>query len=172
MRCIPRYGILLLLAIHVCILSAKLKDNRSRARTSPLNYGEFTNAKLVDCYDGDTCKFNLADVHPLLGANINVRLIGLDAPEMRSKCKEERRSASIAKGMLLDLLTNATNIRLKNTRRDKYFRILAEVFADELDVQRVLLQSGAAIAYDGRKKASHVWCQSERGAQPTLRFEL
>jgi micrococcal nuclease len=140
---------------------------------TPKIYGDFHEAELVDCYDGDTCKFNLPNVHPLLGANINVRLLGIDAPEIKTKCQEERHFGLSARDALRQLLHNASKISLKNTQRDKYFRILADIYADNLNVQRALLDRQLVVPYDGKKKAPQgkYWCQPAVRVQ-TSRIDL
>ncbi|WP_147835633.1 thermonuclease family protein, partial [Victivallis vadensis] len=60
----------------------------------------------------------------------SIRLRGINTPELRSRNKEERRSAQLEKQRLSDLLHNARVIELRNIGRDKYFRIDADVYID------------------------------------------
>ena len=157
-----------MLVLVVVVLLHVLSTDIILVRAAPENYGDFRNAKLVECYDGDTCKFDLPNIHPLLGSKINVRLLGIDAPEIKSKCKEERRLGFFARDSLRSLLFNASAIRLKSTRRDKYFRILADIYADEVDVQQVLLDRKLVIPYNGRNKYQQGWCQTAKDSHIEL----
>lgn len=51
-------------------------------------------------------------------------------------------------------MEKAAHITLKETGRDKYFRIVARVVADGVDV---LLKEGLAVPYGGGKKIKE-WC--------------
>lgn len=57
------------------------------------SYGSFKGVVFHGCYDGDTCTFTKPGVHPLLGEKIKVRLRGVDAAEIRSKCDWEKEHA-------------------------------------------------------------------------------
>jgi micrococcal nuclease len=54
-------------------------------------------------------------------------------------------------------LKQAHTIYIRHTARDKYFRVLAEVFADEQDVREILILRGLAIPYHGGTKTKD-WC--------------
>lgn len=56
---------------------------------SPAFATDFPNVTYHHCYDGDTCTFTLPGVHPLFGEKINIRLVGIDTPEIRVKCEQE-----------------------------------------------------------------------------------
>ena len=98
------------------------------------------------CYDKDTCKFTLPDPHLLIGNKINVRLNGIDTPEIRGKCWREKGLALNAKRRLNEIL--------KKSKRGKYFRIVAGVWADGVEVNEVLINEGYAVRYQGGKKQS------------------
>ena len=59
----------------------------------------FTGVRALDCYDGDTCTFDILEDHPILGRltfrAVSVRIQGLDAPERRHPACSRR---SIAVG--------------------------------------------------------------------------
>ncbi|MBF0416961.1 MAG: thermonuclease family protein [Magnetococcales bacterium] len=65
-----------------------------------------------------------------------------------------------AKEMVRDLLRTSGHIALKDVGRDKYFRIVARVVADGVDVGERLLQEGLAVPYEGGAKSG--WCRMER----------
>jgi endonuclease YncB( thermonuclease family) len=109
------------------------------------------------CYDGDTCTVSLPDGIPaLFGDHITVRLSGIDTPEIRGMCDQEKALAQQAQALTQRLMAQATKIDLLEPRRDKYFRILARVMADGHEVAEELVKSGLAVHYDGEKKKD--WC--------------
>ena len=59
--------------------------------------------------------------------------------------------------MVEEILKDAERIDLKNMGRGKYFRIVADVYADGENLAEALIDSGMAVKYDGRKK-NHKWC--------------
>ena len=106
--------------------------------------------------------FNIKGVHPLIGEKINVRLFGVDTPEIRTKDKCEKEKGRTAKKLVANLLKNAKRIDLENIERDKYFRILAEVKFDQKSLSQVLIKNGLAYAYFGKTKPKINWCNLER----------
>ena len=121
-------------------------------------YGDYEGAIYVRNYDGDTITFNLPSLHPIIGKKIAVRVNGIDTPEIRGKCDKEKYDAEQAKGMVEDLLKDAERIDLKNLQRGKYFRIVADVYADGKNLAEALVDSGMAVRYNGGKKNSR-WCK-------------
>lgn len=109
------------------------------------------------CYDGDTCTFTLPAVPPPFGNQIPVRLAGIDTPEMHGKCAREKSLARQAQAVTTRLLSEAKQIELLDMRRDKYFRVLADIKADGKDIAQVLLTAGLAVPYTGGTKMAK-WC--------------
>jgi micrococcal nuclease len=109
------------------------------------------------CYDGDTCTVSLPPGIPaLFGDHITVRLAGIDTPEMKGICEEEKALARQARALTQTLMVQAMKIELLEPRRDKYFRILARVMADDREVAQELVKAGLARPYEGGKKER--WC--------------
>ena len=121
-------------------------------------FGDYEGAIYVRNYDGDTITFNLPKLHPIIGKKIAVRVNGIDTPEIRGKCDKEKYDAEQAKSMVEDFLKDAERIDLKNMERGKYFRIVADVYADGENLAEALVDSGMAIRYDGGKKNAR-WCE-------------
>lgn len=122
----------------------------------------FRCVKYIKNYDADTVTFNIPNVHPMIGQNINVRVKGVDTPEMRTKNSCEKKKAILAKQKVQELLIQASKIDLINVSRGKYFRVVADVIIDGNSLSDYLLKNGYAYAYDGGTKKSMNWCQSLR----------
>lgn len=131
-------------------------DKNSRAMIT--SYGDFNNVEYVSNYDGDTLRVSIKNLHPLIGSNINIRVNGIDTPEMKGGCEKSKALAKEAKLVVQELLTKAKQIRLLNCTRGKYFRICADVYADNINVASLLLAKGLAVKYDGGTK-THDWCK-------------
>ena len=54
------------------------------------NYGMLIIEKVTSIYNGDTFRANIAGLHSLIGERIDIRVAGVDTPEMRSKRKQEK----------------------------------------------------------------------------------
>ena len=119
-------------------------------------YGDLVVEKYISAYDGDTFRVDVAEIHPLIGQNMPIRLRGVDTPEIRAKCDQEKALAIKARDFVRDLLANAETILLENIDRGKYFRIVADVSVDGVDLGSTLIENGLGRPYDGGKKES--WC--------------
>ena len=128
----------------------------STANASDLVYGNFVGVEYVKNYDGDTITVNIKDVHPLIGSLISIRINGIDTPEMKSDCPNEKILAYNAKVLIEKFLKNGKVITLKNVNRDKYFRILADVYVDGINIANVLIKNKMAVPYNGGTKID--WC--------------
>ena len=109
-------------------------------------------------YDGDTVMFNIPNVHPLLGRKINIRLQGIDTPELKTSDQCEHDLAIKAKQAVAKLLSTATRIDLKNAKRDKYFRIDADIHVDNKSISVYLLEQNLGYEYHGGTKPKQNWC--------------
>ena len=110
---------------------------------------EFPDVEWERCHDGDTCTFNIPNVHPLLGEKIPVRLARIDAPEVRTKCKAEKKEGYKARDAIEERLSHVKVIELRGVKRGKYFRLVAEVIADGENLSDWMVESGLAWPYDG-----------------------
>ena len=119
-------------------------------------YGDLVVEKYISAYDGDTFRVDVAEIHPLIGRNMPIRLRGVDTPEIRGKCDQEKALAIKARDFVRERLANAETIVLKNIDRGKYFRIVADVSVDGVDLGSTLLENSLGRPYGGGKKES--WC--------------
>jgi endonuclease YncB( thermonuclease family) len=116
-------------------------------------YGTLFCNKLVRVYDGDTITCDINSVHPLLGKSISIRINGIDTPEMRDRRPEIKYLAEQARDIVYFKLSNAQVIELRNVSRGKYFRIVADVYADGESISAILLKANLAKPYDGGTKS-------------------
>ena len=82
-----------------------------------------------------------------------IRLLGIDAPEMKQFCRnakgEKWNCGILARDMLAGMLGARAEVTCILTGRDKYKRFLGRCFAGDasgLDVQRALVRGGFAVA--------------------------
>lgn len=113
-------------------------------------------ATIVRVIDGDTVE---ADAHVWPGhtVRVSVRLRGIDAPELRSRCDAERALAERARAHLATLL-HSGSVQVRNVARDKFFgRVVADLETDEGDeIAPLLLAAELARPYAGGSRVS--WC--------------
>lgn len=107
---------------------------------------------VVDVYDGDTFYCDIAGYPDIVGKRVSIRIRGIDTPEMRAESKKTRKRAQKAKEFTADALAGARKVELVNIERDKYFRILADVYVDDKNLGKLLLKKRLAVPYDGGTK--------------------
>lgn len=113
-------------------------------------------ARYISCYDGDTCRFAVS-VWIDQTIETQVRLRGVDTPEIRGLCASERSAAVHARSFIQQLLSTASSIHLSNIEPDKYGgRILADITVDGRSVSESLITNGFARPYYGSTRQT--WC--------------
>jgi micrococcal nuclease len=126
------------------------------AQAGKPTYGDVKVSRVTTIYDGDTFTATIDSWPSIAGKNIGIRISGIDTPEIRGKCRKEIELARMAKKKTVSMIRSAKTIELRQMRRDKYFRIDAEVFADGRSIGQALISAGLAVPYHGNKKAT--WC--------------
>ena len=111
--------------------------------------------------DGDTFRVDIRGWPAVAGENIPVRVYGVDTPEIRGQCDEEKERAVQAREYVEDLLFQAQRIELYNLKRDKYFRLAAYVDIDGLDLTSALIEAGHGRPYSGGTRLG--WCEGQGG---------
>lgn len=113
-------------------------------------------ALVIDAYDGDTLSVK-ADIWPDLTHSSNVRVRGVDTPEIRGRCAQERELAIAARDYVRSLLIEQT-ITLTELENDLYGgRVLATVRLSTGEVLAdLLIEKGYGRAYEEGKRQS--WC--------------
>ena len=90
--------------------------------------------------DGDTIKI----------LNIKIRLHGIDSPEIKQNCKDSDgilwRCGLDAKQALLDLVYSQI-VTCIGSKRDRYKRLIAKCYVNELNIESFMVKNGWAIAY-------------------------
>lgn len=123
-------------------------------------------AKVIKVYDGDTLtiitKLDLNLQENTLQQQqlykFSVRLHGINCPELKTKNADEKICALLAKQELTDLTLNKL-IYLKNIQKEKYGRILADIylFDDQtIHVNQILLNKRLALPYYGKEKTQPI----------------
>jgi micrococcal nuclease len=113
-------------------------------------------ARVVKVLDGDSFSVD-ALVWPGTSVSVSIRVRGVDAPELRSKCPHERWLARQARAGLAERLALQA-VSLHNIDGDKYYgRVLADVkLADGSDLAQVLLENRMVRPYGGQRRKG--WC--------------
>ena len=138
-----------------------------------------TTGKVVEIYDGDTCKIVLIINNQLM--KMNCRLLGVDTPEMKPSLKKVDREEEIinayrCRNRLMSLVTdlecpidnkwNKKDVKARMDQNqkiitvecyefDKYGRLLVKLWEDansEICVNDCLVEEHYAKRYDGGKK--------------------
>ncbi len=120
-------------------------------------FGNAVVSQVTSIYDADTFRVNIKGWPDIVGKHMSVRVLGIDAPEIRGKCKAEKVAARLAKQFTVEALRNGSFIELKNIKRGKYFRLLADVYIDGQNLAEALILSNQARPYDGGHRKG--WCQ-------------
>ena len=108
--------------------------------------------KVIKVYDGDT--ITIATRLPFPNSPVyrfSVRLLGIDSAEIKGKTFEEKACAVAARDALSAKIFGKMVV-LKNVSTEKYGRILADVYLDNLHLNQWMLDQKLAVEYDGGTK--------------------
>ena len=120
------------------------------------------NAELLRVIDGDSLAVRVT-IWLDQTLEVVVRLRGIDAPERRGRCADERRRALEARDALARLVAGR-RLALSNIEDGKFAgRVIADVTAGEVSLSDALLAGGFARPYAGGTRRG--WC----GGQSTIR---
>lgn len=113
-------------------------------------------ATVLQVVDGDTLKVDAA-IWPGQRVATQVRVLGVDTPELRGRCPEEIDRARQAKAFVQSWVA-AGGVRLENVQFGKYAgRVLAKVvLTDGESLEDALIAHNLARPYQGGKRSS--WC--------------
>ena len=119
----------------------------------------FRCVEYIKSRDGDTANFNIPNVHPLIGKNIGIRVLGVDTPETDGKSKCEKKKGEEVKKLVHGFLKSAKRIDLENVGRGSFFRIIADIHFDGKSLTQYLLKNGLAYPYKKGKSPERDWCK-------------
>jgi endonuclease YncB( thermonuclease family) len=108
--------------------------------------------KVVKVYDGDT--ITVASKLPFIDSPIyrfSVRLSGIDTPELKTSNENEKKHAIIARDALSELI-NGKIVHLQNVSTEKYGRLLADIYIDDIHVNKWMIDQKYGVEYDGGTK--------------------
>lgn len=113
-------------------------------------------ALVTGAWDGDTIDV-AAELWLGMTWEGSVRVAGVDTPEIRGECEEERRMALQARVMVRELLVGSL-VLLAGVHDDKYGgRVVATVLLEDgRDLADVLVDAGVGRPYDGGTRRG--WC--------------
>tara|TARA_A100001011_G_scaffold80696_1_gene83810 strand:+ start:5527 stop:6003 length:477 start_codon:yes stop_codon:yes gene_type:complete len=105
--------------------------------------------KIVKCYDGDTV--TLATIIDGKRVRFNIRMLGYDCAEIRSKDLQEKMVATWAKSYITDMIYGKIVNVSKNEGYDKYGRLLLELEYNGTSVNQIMLETWGVSYFGGHK---------------------
>lgn len=134
----------------LCLLLACVPASAAKLFRGPVE------AIVLEVLDGDTFLAE-ASVWPGHNVTVNVRIRGIDAPEMKARCETERAAAEKAREALAALFGQGP-IAISNISGAKYYgRVLADVtMPDGTAVASLLLGENLVRPYSGGRREP--WC--------------
>ena len=111
-----------------------------------------TEGQVIKVYDGDTITIASKMPYPESPMyRFSVRLNGIDTPEIKGKNADEKEIAKKARDELSALILNKS-VTLKNVQSEKYGRILADVYLEDVFLNDWMIEKKFAVKYDGGTK--------------------
>lgn len=101
-------------------------------------------AKVERVVDGDTIDVSI-DLGFSIWHKVRLRLAGIDTPEVSTEF------GKLVRDHVRSALEGQT-VTITTTKTDKYGRYLAEVFVNENSFNKVLVDIGMAVAYNGGQR--------------------
>jgi micrococcal nuclease len=109
------------------------------------------NAKLDRVVDGDTIDA-LVDLGFDTWKKVRIRMMGMNAPESRTRDLEEKKLGLAAKARLIEMLGDGV-FTLQSHGVGKYGRCLGEIFREsDISLNKQLINEGHATEYFGGKR--------------------
>ena len=119
--------------------------------------------------DGDSIKF-VVDLGFEVSKRVDVRLFGVDTPEIRGGTVETKAAAQLAKARVEELVPKGSKIFLRSVELDKFGRSLGVVITSDGEVVNdILVEEHLGVSYNGENKdeianehaANLEWLKSE-----------
>jgi endonuclease YncB( thermonuclease family) len=119
--------------------------------------GYNTLSKIVDVYDGDTCKGVLYLDNKL--TKFTIRMNGYDTPEIRTNDAIEKEYGIAAKIIVSRMILNKI-VYLKCGKWDKYGRLLADIYMktpkNTICLNDWIIKNNLGVKYDGKTKSKFI----------------
>lgn len=116
-----------------------------------------TSGKVVKVYDGDTITIAAKLPYPESPVyRFSVRLRGIDTAEMKGGNAKEKEMAQESKEILSNIIMGKI-VKLVDVDTEKYGRLLAYVYLDDICLNTYMLLHGHAVEYNGGKKNTDEW---------------
>ena len=133
-----------------------LKDATNNIPEFSLN-GLNTIAKIVDVYDGDTCKAVFYMNKKL--TKMTIRMNGYDTPEIRTNNNIERVYGFASKRIVERMILNKL-VHIRCYKWEKYGRLLADIYIktpkEVICLNDWIVSNNLAVKYDGKKKSNFI----------------
>lgn len=122
-------------------------------------------ASSIMIIDGDTLKGNFPTLPPVFGKDLEIRIRGIDTPEIHSDIPKVKWWALKAKEYLAKALQSCLTVTFKKPTRDKFFRIDADVYFDDLNIGPEMIRLKFAKPYNGGTKIP--WTEQDIPNEPS-----
>lgn len=124
----------------------------------------FSYGKVIKVYDGDTITVGTYLSNSNIAYQFQVRLMGVDTPELRTRDKIEKQAGLFVRDRLRELLMEQI-VKIDIEGMDKYGRILGNIYVSNigddnttyLHVNQWLLDNNYAYPYQGKTKLDKDW---------------
>lgn len=119
-------------------------------------------ARVINVVDGDTVDADIDLGFGIILRNERVRILGIDAPETRTRDRVEKLFGELATNRVKELLLDKDVVlqtRLNHYGEDmrgKFGRVLGDFIIDDEYLTEVLLREGHAVEFTGGNKSSLV----------------
>lgn len=138
--------IIILASILIFIMLYILHTKSPYLLSNTKSNNEYINANILYCNDGDTCRIKIQNQ-----LEINVRLAGIDAPEI-NKIKKNNK---IIKGQpfskeateFLNSLIKNKNVQIRQVALDPFNRPIVEIYLNNQLINLKILEQGYAEVY-------------------------
>lgn len=118
-----------------------------------------SNNSIKSIYDGDTITLKCMRDFKCHKNSLKVRIMGVDTPEIKGKCRNEIILARKAKQFTVAFVRTSGDIILtydEYNKYDRYGRLLAYLSVDGRDLSKSLIENNLGRRYDGGKRRG--WC--------------
>lgn len=116
---------------------------------------EYKIKEVVKVVDGDTIDI-IIDLGFDLTKKERVRLVGIDAPESRTKDLEEKELGLEAKEFLERRVSECENLWVATEKDGKYGRMLGTIWCGVTNINEEMVSRGYAWEYDGGTKEKNL----------------